>query len=118
MIIGTILLTKDNKYTCGEDTLPQRRKHDKNLLTKLAKGKTVSLEGWEMLPPSIKTKVFITDEEPTFPVTVPEIEGLTDLLLVSHSDQKECEGKTFRLDSFDLIVEGENVSIYVRKENT
>ena len=119
MIIGTILLTRDNQYVLGEDNhLPARGNHDKKLLTRLAKGHSVSHKGWDMLPQSIRANVFVTDTKPTFPVTIDEIDALSDFLFVSHSDETNTIGKIFRLDSFELLVKDKNVSIYARRENS
>jgi len=117
-IVGTILLTADRQYVIDEGRLPVRGNWDKELLTTLAKGNTVSQKGYEMLPPSIQDVVHITSGEPTFPVTIPEIDSLSDLLIVSHSYEISTVGKEFDLDrSFELLTVGKKTSLWKRKGN-
>ena len=116
MVVGTILLTADRQYVINNDKLPKRGHWDKELLKTLAKGHTVSQKGYEMLPPSIKSLVKVTDGEPTFPVLIPEIDALSDLLIVSHSYEVSTVGKVFDLDrSFELLTCGKKTSIWRRK---
>ena len=116
MIVGTILLTADRQYVIDEGRLPARGNWDKELLTTLAKGNAVSKEGYEMLPPSIRDLVHITGGQPTFPVTISEIDALSDILIVSHSYEISTIGKVFNLDrSFKLLTSGKKTSIWIRK---
>jgi len=118
MIVGTILLTSDRQYVINGGQLPGRGDWDKDLLTTLAAGQIVSDEGYKMLPPSIQTVVRQIDkwQEPTFPVTIPEIDALSDLLIVSHSYEISPVGKVFNLDkSFKLLTAGKKTSIWIRK---
>ena len=114
-MIATLLLTKDNVYVSEDGKLPVRPKFDKDLLTGLAKGLVVSKAGYDMLPSSIKSEVFCDQRESTFPVTIKEIDGLTDLLIVSRSDEYIVEGKEFRLDNFTLLVKQPSIEIYKRR---
>ena len=116
-IVGTILLTSDRQYVVGpESTLPARGSWDKELLTTLAKGNLVSEKGYKMLPPSIRQLVSVTAGEPSFPVTIPEIGALSDILIVSHSNEISPVGKVFDLDrSFKLLTVGKKTSIWRRK---
>ena len=82
-MIASLLLTKDNVYVKEDGTLPLRPDFDKDLLTGLAKGLTVSKKGYEMLPNSIKKEVFCYSGnvvQPQYPVTIPEIEEWADIL--------------------------------------
>jgi len=116
MIVGTILLTADRQYVIDEGRLPLRGSWDKELLTTLATDQQVSYEGYEMLPPSIREVTSRTEGEPTFPVTIPEIDALSDILIVSHSYEVSTIGKVFDLDrSFKLLTVGKKTSIWVRK---
>ena len=116
MITSTILLTSDNFYVNEHGELPARPAHDKDLLKRLCQDQCVSDEGYNMLPPSIKSVVkFAGTHEPTIGITKPEIAALSDLLLVSHSNERIMRGKKFRLDNFYLLVPGKRVSIYARK---
>jgi len=70
-----------------------------------------------MLPPSMKRVVTVDDKwlEPTVGVTIPEIDALSDLLIVVHSNELIVRGKQFRLDNFELIVKDKKISLYKRK---
>jgi len=118
MIVGTILLTADRQYVIDGGRLPTRGSWDKELLKTLAKGHYVSDKGYEMLPPSIQAVVKQADkwQEPEFPVTIREIDSLSDLLIVSHSNEVSPIGKVFELNrSFELLTYGKKTSIWRRK---
>jgi hypothetical protein len=114
MILATILLTIDDEYLCDGD-LPDRPQFDKKLLASIIKGETVSHEGYRMLPPSLQELVSITHGEPTAPITVPEINGLADILIVSRSRSRCHNGKKFRFDNFERILEQGQIEIWRRK---
>ena len=116
IIVGTILLTADRQYIIDEGRLPVRPAHDKELLTTLAKGNTVSQKGYDMLPPSIQKLVTVTKGQPSFPVTIKETDALSDLLIVSHSYEVSPVGKEFDLDrSFELLTVGKKTSLWRRR---
>jgi len=117
MIVSTILLTKDNFYINENGDLPKRGLHDKHLLTELVRGQTISTKAAEMLPPSIKglAQVISDKVEPTVGITIREIAGLSDILIVSHSTELIVRGSVFRLDNFELLVKDRKTSIYKRK---
>ena len=117
MIVSTILLTKDNFYINDKGELPKRGSHDKNLLTELVRGQTISIKAAEMLPPSIKglAQVISDKVEPTIGITIEEISALSDILIVSHSNELIIRGKQFRLDGFELLVKSKYIDIYKRK---
>ena len=116
MICGTLLLSNNNRYVTDEGKLPERPKGDKQLLKALVESNTVSQEGYDMLPPSMQRIATITHGEPTLPVTIREINGLSDLLLVVRSYISIPGGKEFRLDNFQLISSSGQYSIYKRKK--
>ena len=116
MIVGTILLDADDCYTYDNGELPNRPTFDKELLTFLVKGKAVSHKGYRMLPMSIKKVISeITSKEPEFPVTIPEIDGLSDLLIVSRGNKNGENGKKFRFDKFKLITTQREIEIWKRR---
>ena len=115
MIISTVILTKDNFYVTEDGRLPTRASFDKKLLTSLCKGQHISHDAYEMLPNSIRNLTHLTSDEPTIGITIKEIDVLTDLLIVVHSNELITRGKQFRLDKFELLVKDRKVSLYIRK---
>jgi len=117
MVVSTILLSRDNKYVKDDGSLPKRPNFDKALLKALCENQIVSDEAYDMLPPSIKSVVNLPTkwEEPGIGITIPEIDALTDLLIVSRSNETILGGKTFRLDNFNLIVTTPHLDLYKRK---
>ena len=87
MIVSTIILSSDNFYVNEDGEIPARPSFDKKLLHTIIAGEVVSDEGYLMLPPSMKRVVTVDDKwlEPTVGVTIPEIDALSDLLIVVHS---------------------------------
>ncbi len=118
MIVSTILLTDDNYYVDSNNELPSRNgvEFDKELLISTLKGKVVSYAGYKMLPPSIKDLITPSDLiEPEAAITVPEIDGLSDLLIVTRSREIIVSGKQFRFDRFERIVKQKDIEIWRRK---
>mgnify|MGYP006883055741 CR=1 FL=1 len=116
MIVSTILLTRDNHYVDDNGNLPDRPTFDKPLLTGLCKNQEVSQDAYDMLPPSIRQIVRgVTEEEPTIGITIPEIDGLTDLLIVSRSNGTIYSGKKFRFNNFKLLANDMSLEIWKRK---
>jgi hypothetical protein len=113
MIVGTILLTENDEYVCG-DKLPERPLWDKELLKSVISGGTVSPIGYLMLPLSLQALVSIAQDEPTTPITIKEIDSLSDLLIVSRTRSMCPNGKVFRFDNFELIVKDERIEIWKR----
>jgi len=118
-MITTLLLTKNDQYLI-EGRLPKRPDFDKDLLAGLAKGLTVSKKGYDMLPNSIKKEVHCPigiSKEPNFPITIPEISGLADILLVVRSlEIGGSDSKVFRFDNFELLLKQRDIEIYMRKK--
>lgn len=118
MIVSSILLTKDDKYIDSRGKLPERPYFDKDLLTFLCMGKSVSKLGYNTLPHSIKVLTNVTEGEPEIGITIPEINGLTDLLIVVRSPESCNGGKEFDLHrSFKNIMKDESIELWIRKEN-
>ena len=113
MIVGTILLTNNDEYVCN-NKLPERPLWDRELLKAVISGGTVSPKGYRMLPPSLEALVSITQDEPTAPITIEEIDSLSDLLIVSRTRSMCPNGKVFRLDNFEPIIKNEGVEIWKR----
>jgi len=116
MVVSTILLTRDDIYVSDKGKLPVRPSFDKDLLKCLVKNQIISVEASSILPKSIKDMAYdITSRiEPTTGVTIPEIAGLTDLLIVVRSEEL-LFGKQFRLDNFEQIVCLKELEIWRRK---
>lgn len=116
MIVSTLLLDQNNCYVNDKGELPRRPAFDKELLQTLCTGQTISNHAAVMLPPSILDVVgHISSGQPTIGITIPEIDALTDLLLVTRSSCAVKEGKTFRMDNFKLITEQGEIEIWKRK---
>lgn len=112
-MVGTILLTQDNFYVDLEGNLPPRPKHDKLLLSEICKGQVVSDEAYSMLPLSIQ-KLCTVGAIPTVPITIRELASC-QILIVSRSPKSLLDGKTFRLDNFNLVVKDRKIEIWSRK---
>jgi hypothetical protein len=112
-VIGTILLSKDGKYIDEDGKLPNRPAYDKDMLKALVANQTVSIHGYNMLPPSIRS----TCEKSynyTVPITIKEL-AKCDMLLVNRSDNTLNGGKVFRLDNFKCIVKEHRIELWVLK---
>lgn len=115
MQVGTILLTKSNKYVDTEGNLPKRPKFDKELLSSLlAIAGEVSDEGYDMLPPSMQRKVVVGERELTFPITIREL-AAANLLIVVRSPEDFENGKEFRLNEFKCLVKDRRIELWIRK---
>jgi len=116
MIVSTILLSADDMYIDSEGNLPPMRpEFDKDLLRELVRGQALSQNGATMLPMSIVSVAkHITVSEPTIGITVPEIDGLTDLLIVVRTGMPLGHGKRFRFTNFKKIVKEGKLEIWRR----
>ena len=110
-MIGTILLSKDNKYIDKDGKLPKRPIYDKDMLRAVVKGGIVSSNGYSMLPPSIKSTCTQADNY-TMPITISEL-AKCDMLLVNRSDTNLEGGKIFRLDNFKCIVQEKQIELWI-----
>ena len=118
MIVGTILLDPFDRYVDEEGNLPSPRPiFDKDLLRELVKGEIISNEGFELLPPSIANvaKDITSKREPTVPITISEIDALSDILIVVRTTKAISGNRTFRFDNFKMIVKQPSLEIWVRK---
>ncbi len=116
MIIATILLDEQDKYVYADDTLPARTTWDKKLLGTFINRQKVSKQGYDMLPPSLQKTVEQAKffEEP-YPITVPEIDALADILVVTRSTSRSLAGKIFRMDKFEPVLKSQGIEIWKRK---
>ena len=115
-IVSTILLDQHDNYLCYGKLPIYRPEWDKKLLTALCKGEVVSNDGIKCLPKSISDIMIHTSEVEPHPVTVPEIDGLTDILIVVRTDSKcNLHAKRFRFDRFRPIVKTDELEIWERK---
>ena len=115
MITTTLLVDTEDKYVYENGSLPMRTLWDKELLTSVITNGLVSQGGYDTLPPSLQKLVTITHGEPTAPITIPEIDGLTDILLVTRVASKGQSGKRFRFNNFKCILKEERIEIWKRK---
>ena len=113
MLVGTILLTKDNIYLREDGKLPLRPEHDKELLKDICHNGRVSTRGYSMLPPSIQEVVETDDNILSVPITIKEL-AVADLLIVSRSLEL-CRGKVFRLDNFKCILRDRKIELWRKK---
>lgn len=114
MIVGTILLTKNNMYCNADGDLPKRPRHDKELLAGIIAGGRVSNAGYDMLPFSLQKLVTVDTIVPNTPITIKEI-AKCNLLIVSRSQEEIERGRQFRLDNFKLLVKDRKVELWIRK---
>lgn len=115
MKVGTILLSKNNKYLSASGLLPKRPKYDKQLLTELlAYNGKVSSCGYNLLPNSIKALVTIDNNNYT-PITIKEL-ATCELLIVSKSKEKIKDGKTFRLKNFNRLIKTKKVDLWIKEK--
>ena len=116
MIVSTILLSADGYYIDANGNLPHRPEFDKRLLKALVKNQVISWNAYNILPDSIlKDAKEVSNNEPTVGITIPEIDGLTDLLIVVRNLIPLGRGKKFRLDKFERIVHLSAIEIWRRK---
>ena len=115
MITSTIILDPYDKYVDDKGNLPDRPSFDKAFLKALISKCLVSGEGYNLLPPSLQKIAYITHGEPDLPITIPEIDGLTDMLIVVRSTRALGKGKIFRLDRFEKIASSGQIDIYFRR---
>jgi len=111
MIVGTILLTKDNVYVKDDGSLPIRPAWDKELLKGLIDGGRVSDKAYAMLPPSMRKLVEVDTKLPNIPITIKELAN-ADLLIVSRSLEL-CRGKKFRFENFRLLLKDRKVELWI-----
>jgi hypothetical protein len=117
-VVNTILLSQDDCYVDKDGNLPARPYFDKELLYAFCKGQSVSLRGYDMLPPSIQQVVNIVDERHiTAAITIPEIDAHCDILIVVRSNEHfgPDNGKKFMFDKFKPIVLNGGLEIWSRK---
>lgn len=114
-MISTILLADDDTYV-KDGKLPKGRPDwDKELLTALCDEAVVTHKAYDMLPKSIKSKVYAVEGlNPTVGVTIPEI-AKSKLLIVVRAGIKSNGGKKFRFDNFKKIVKSGQLEIWRRK---
>jgi len=117
MITGLILLSQDNCYLDAFGNLPRRPRWDKKLLTELVKVNTITKNGYDLLPDSIKKVARITHGEPQLALTIQELNALPDILMVVRSRYCNPDGKVFRMDNYEAIFKEERFEIWKRKTN-
>lgn len=115
-MIGTILLTSNDEYVKADGSLPTRPKFDKELLTALCKGSRISFNGYNRLPPSIRSVANAVFKEPYVAITIPEL-GKASILIVVRSPELVGAGfKRFRFDKHRLIVKQKDIEIWELKD--
>jgi len=115
MIVSTILLSPENVYVDKDGNLPYRPNFDKDLLREVVRGQRVSFKAKEMLPESIASLAY-SSHFPNVGITIPEIDELTDLLIVIRSAD-HIEGKKFRFDNFYPILKLKDIELWRRRED-
>lgn len=115
MIISTLLLDEDDNYVYSDGLLPHRTTWDKRLLKTFIELGTVSKTGFNLLPPSLREVSTITHGEPQTPITLKEIDALSDILLVTRGRSRDLPGKKFRFTNFTRILATQSLEIWKRK---
>lgn len=116
-MIGTILLAAGNYYVKADGSLPTRPDFDKDLLTAICKGSSVSIRGYTLLPPSIQEVTScLVFRDPGIAITIPEL-GKASILIVVRSLELVDEGaKQFRLDKHRLLIKQRDIEIWELKD--
>jgi len=114
-IYATLLLDENDHYVYDNGNLPNRTQWDKKLLSNIINKELVTNAGMELLPPSLQEKVRLTQGVPTVPITVPEIEALADILIITRVASTGQPGKKFRLDNFIPILKEQRIEVWRRK---
>ena len=113
--ICTLLLDERDNYTYTNGKLPIRPLWDKDLLKTFIKNETLSKEGHTMLPPSLKEGASITHSKEPYPITVPEIDAIADILIITRGKSRGVDGRKFRLTKFERILSTQGLEIWRRK---
>lgn len=113
MRVGTILLNPQDMYVNTKGNLPARPSFDKAFLAGLCDGESVSLDGYRLLPPSMR-KIVTCSPMFNMAVTIPELAEV-DLLIVSRSSEIFEGGKVFRFNDFIQILKTEEIEIWKKK---
>jgi len=115
-MINTILLDPNDNYVDNNGNLPKRPDYDKKLLKAFTLNQTVTQNGYDGLPPSMRKFLTVTEDlkEITMAVTIPEIAKYSDVLLVNRSSENLENGKKFRLDNFKLLTKQGQLEIWLK----
>ena len=116
MIFGILLLTEDNEYIDDRKQLPHRPTFDKELLKALISTNTISKDALGLLPKSLRDVAVVTHKEPSLALTIKEIDGLADILMIIRSTRKARNGKKFRLTNFSRVAAPGIIEIWHRKK--
>ena len=114
MNVSTIALDANDRYISNSGTMPARLGWDKAMLREMVKHSVVSNEGFNLLPPSIQDVARISNGDNVLPITIQEIDGLSDLILVMRSYVTLANGPKFRFDRFKFIGKTGNLEIWSR----
>lgn len=110
-MIGTILLSKDNKYLDKDGKLPARPRRDKDILKVIASQGIISADGAAILPDSI-IDASVNRESKFVPITIQEL-AEADILLVNRSCEYCMDSKSeFRLDNYERL---ESCEVWIKK---
>ncbi len=116
MTVGTIILDEHDNYVYASGQLPIRPLWDKELLSAMIEFGTVSEGGYKLLPDSLRSLSSKTHGEPQTPITIQEINYLSDILIVVRGRSRDFEGKKFRFDRFDRILATGQIEIWRRND--
>jgi len=116
-MVNTILLSVDGYYVDNDGNLPERPSYDKELLTAFCKNAVVSQKSYDIVPPSMQKYLKISKDPKEINVafSIPEINELSDVLIVIRSQKKLKDGKKFRFDNFKLLTIQGNIEIWIKK---
>ena len=112
--IGLLLLDSNDNYVYEDGSLPIRPAWDKKFLDAMLENEVVSPEGYEMLPESMRKKVYTDGWCKPFPITIPEI-AKSDILFVVRGWNKQDKGKKFRFDDFEWLFDTGHIEVWKHK---
>lgn len=115
MILGTLKLDTQDIYVYGDDSLPVAPKWDKEMLTYLVGKNTITEDGHNILPDSMRKISNTAKYEPTLAIKVSEIDALADLLIVTRVSHRGQSGKKFRFTNFEPLTKTGMIEIWKRK---
>ena len=115
MTVATLLLDINDMYVNKDGGLPEGRPSwDKELLRSMISCSVISPEGANILPDSMTNGMI--DNKFTMPITIQEVNDTADMIIVIRAYSMSLEGKQFRLDDYNKIVDLGQIELWFRKD--
>ena len=121
MKIGILLLDQKDQYISESGKLPKRPSFDKELLVGLCDGKQLLCDGNSLndLPPSLRKnnicEITGINDWGEICISPNTIDKYADILIISRSEEKMENGKTFRMNKFKNLAKQMELEIWIRK---